>query len=340
MFDFITATGVDNLARSDTLRASVVTSGNRYIAADSLPPELGVPADHFAFRMAVQHYVEKIGIDPAWPDEFTAGYNMAQDIFFVLYGGSGYHLYQGLPGVIPARVILDELKTSDVPAGTYARFANVLAWCGYSWFYFILPTYPEYAGRWAVAAQHCQNVPPAPQSPYAGSYADASVDNAIYWILYGGGQLAFEMYPHRTDYCPSTNRDVWLKAFFQAAPDGSGTGYGFQFVYDRYPAFHDKMSVIFGVYDSQVWNNGVDDDDLGARNYLDRMFYIWKRYLPADVIDINHGGPGSHKWKFTVAQGETADTKVNSASRDWQFVDVWNYYVRDSQPGPRFTVPC
>jgi hypothetical protein len=262
---------------------------------------------------------------------------MAQDIFYMLYGGSGYYNYSGLPGYKPAKVILDELKTSDVPARTYVRFANVIAWC--DWFYFILPNYPNYADRWAVAAQHCQNVALPPASPYVGSYADASIDIAIYWILYGGGLLSFEMYPHRTDYCPVGNRDVWLKNFFLAAPDGSGTGWGFDFVYKRYPALTSKMNVIFGVYDEQVWNNYVPDDDIGPRDYLDRMFYVWKRYLPNDVIEFLRGGPGSHKWTATTT-GTDDFARVSSETRDTQYVDIWDYYIRYGAAGPRYIVPC
>jgi len=316
----------------------------QYIVSDSLPaitPPLSTSL--WAKRIGVADYAAQIGTGKLFADATAAGTALGVDLYYIRYTGRGYYLYTTIDPVIPAKVVVDELS---VDPSLYVTYSTILTYAG-NWLSgpAILPAMQN---QWACAIQHIENasVPPAPPNP---DYQDTNLYTALVYILLGGGYLVFEMYPTRYDYCEGSH-DVYLRGYFQYDPSGTSTRSGFQWVWDTFTTYQSQMQVLFGVHDGMVCPflgpvvNGPCDNtySTGPEGFIDRMFYIWKNYLPPAAIGPDRGGPGSWKWDDNVGYVSGGSAYLG---RDSQWAAVWNYYVPTmNNPlvhnGPQWSVWC
>lgn len=312
MFHFVSRDPADANLWDRIKELALDPLNNSFLVSDRALPN--VPESRFAFKIGVENYWTELSPSMSVQE---IGFAMAQDIFGILYARHGYTLYQELPGVAPAMVMVDELATDG--ASRYPYYADIISWCGWS----INNYYSAYVpGKWAVAVHNCQN---------DRGYDDPSLASALGWVFLAGGYAAFEMYPTRDQYCAVGSRDPYLEGFLERGPSGVAPPHpdarkGFGWAWSNWSAYQDRIEVTFGVQDGMVGG----DDPNGPLRYMDRMFYVWKHYCFPAAITRARGGVGSWKW----------DDRVAGLDRDLAFRNIWNNYVRDDLDGPNYTVIC
>lgn len=328
MFHVILVASTD---RWNDLVPLVNADPNGYFVSQNRP--MTVDPSNWCFKIGAANYLEEVGNNrPGFENVTQAGIRLAEDISSIIRTGASQHVYAGLPGVIPAKVFVDEFRTSQNPhlppdVGKVVHYTEFFRACGYTLRTYAMPTVDA---RWAVALQHCQN--DAGYEKHRNTAGDAHAE-----ILTGGGYLVFQQYPYRQYWCAAQqangkgDKRIW--DFFRSTPNGAGGFEGMEVVWDRFPSYRHRMRVLLGVGDEFLGTSA----NAGAQRFLDRMIYILKTggvgggTPKFSSLVTTWGGPGSYIWEAS---------KVSEFARDLHFKTSWGYYATGGGTTARFSVVC
>lgn len=245
------------------------------------------------------------------PDPVTNGYMLAGDAVQWLLG-----VYPGFAGVIPARVMVDEINlNTQVDLQAFADY--MLYWEAYNNGEY----YPWLHGKWGAFVYGARGI----------KFTDYEATLRKFWQAQA--TLSVEFYADHDQYC-ANGRDPWLIKLFFEGESAIGTlgkrGDWLWNLFLQHPGAGFTAILEVTACDAESQLNPPNPYPAW---FLSRQMYIFRHYrtwaagnaTTHGVSGPMSGGFGSWKWHNNPA----LPCHVSVTSRDDAFRTSWNHYCRN-----------